>query len=59
MAIEAPIRQITGWQGKVRDFTLTTDGTGELKPGASSAGRDMPNAHFLLTILVIVIYLGL
>lgn len=59
MAIEAPIRQITGWQGKVRDFTLTTDGIGDLKPGASSATRDLPNVRLLIAILVVAMHIGL
>ncbi|KAJ4154170.1 hypothetical protein LMH87_010631 [Akanthomyces muscarius] len=58
MAIEAPIRRITGWQGKVRDFTLTTDGIGDLKPGASSASRELPSAHFLIAIFVVAMYIG-
>lgn len=38
MAIEAPVQRITGFQGKVRDFTLTTDGKGPSKSSAALAG---------------------
>ncbi|ATY60851.1 Glycoside superfamily [Cordyceps militaris] len=58
MAIEAPIHQITGWQGKVRDFTLST-GVDDAKQGGASAARGLPGAYLLATMLAVAMYLSL
>ncbi|XWX02413.1 hypothetical protein V2A60_010450 [Cordyceps javanica] len=54
MAIEAPIHQITGWQGKVRDFTLRTDGTGDSQPGSSSTTLGLPSMHIVVALCIVV-----
>ncbi|OAA52149.1 Glycoside hydrolase, superfamily [Cordyceps fumosorosea ARSEF 2679] len=59
MAIEAPIHQITGWEGKVREFSLTAEGVSDSKQGGSSTTRGLPSIHLLAALCAAAIYLGL
>ncbi|KAJ2956660.1 hypothetical protein NQ176_g11306 [Zarea fungicola] len=59
MAIEAPIQKITGWSGKVRNFTLTSDGPAEAKKGSFAAASPAVSARLVAALFIVTAYLSL